>query len=170
MLAKNDTSLCGVCRELEGRYNARMKVIFLKDVKGVGRRDEVKDVADGYAMNALIPQGLAVQATTPMLAALEERKKKDAAAHAQADAQHAAALRQLRGARITVRAKANEKGHLYEKLSAEAIVAAVRKEYGAAVPAAAIRLPAHVKTVGEYEAEALLGEHGMRFTLVVERD
>ena len=48
---------------LEGR-NQLMKVIFLKDVKGKGKKGEVKNVADGYAQNFLLKQGLAVEATS----------------------------------------------------------------------------------------------------------
>ena len=46
-----------------------MKVIFLKDVGGVGQRGSIKEVSDGYAMNFLIAQGLAVQATPEKVAA-----------------------------------------------------------------------------------------------------
>ena len=53
-----------------------MKIIFLKDVKGVGQRDALKDVSDGYALNFLIPQGLAVQATPDKIAAHEVQKQK----------------------------------------------------------------------------------------------
>ena len=53
-----------------------MKVIFLKDVKGKGKKGEVKNVADGYAHNFLIKQGLAVEATPTNLSALEGQKTK----------------------------------------------------------------------------------------------
>ena len=145
-----------------------MKVIFLKDVKGVGRRDEMKEVADGYAMNALIPKGLAVQATANTMAALEARKKKETTAQQAADAQYVIALEKLAGARIVVVARANEKGHLYAELLPEAVIAAIEKEYGVALPAASLSLP-HIKTVGEYETEVRLGEHRAHLTAVVER-
>ncbi len=146
-----------------------MKVIFLKDVKGVGRRDEMKEVADGYAMNALIPKGLAVQATANAMAALDARKKKETTAQQAADAQYAIVLEKLAGRRIVVAARANEKGHLYAELLPEAIIAAIKKEYGIALPVASLRMP-HIKTVGEYDAEVHLGEHRAHLTIVVERD
>ena len=55
-----------------------MKIILIKDVKKIGRKYEIKEVADGYALNALIPYGLAVPATPNYLKGMEERKKRDA--------------------------------------------------------------------------------------------
>jgi ribosomal protein L9 len=50
-----------------------MKVIFLQDVKGQGKQGEVKEVADGYARNYLIPKGLAVEATKARMKEVQER-------------------------------------------------------------------------------------------------
>lgn len=52
-----------------------MKVILKRDVAKVGRKNEIKNVADGYARNSLIPQGLAVPATAENLAKIEEWEK-----------------------------------------------------------------------------------------------
>ncbi|MCF2132538.1 50S ribosomal protein L9, partial [Strepomyces sp. STD 3.1] len=53
-----------------------MKVIFLKDVKGKGKKGETKNVADGYAHNFLLKQGLAVEATNSNVKQLDAQKKK----------------------------------------------------------------------------------------------
>lgn len=135
----------------------------------MGQRDQMKEIADGYAMNALIPKGLAVQATASAIAAWEERKKKEVVAQQAASAQYAAALEKLAEAHIVITAKANEKGHLYEQLGADAILAAVQKECGVALPSTALRLPAHIKTVGEYEVEVRLGERSALMKIVVQR-
>ena len=60
-----------------------MKVVFLKDVKGQGKKGEVKNVADGYAQNFLIKKGLAVEATKEALSRLEGQKKHEAKLAAQ---------------------------------------------------------------------------------------
>ena len=52
-----------------------MKVIFLQDVKGKGKKGDVKNVADGYAQNFLIKNGLAKEATTASLSTLAGQKK-----------------------------------------------------------------------------------------------
>lgn len=54
-----------------------MKVIFLKDVKGKGKKGEVKNVADGYAHNFLIKNGYAIEATSGNMKSLENQKKKE---------------------------------------------------------------------------------------------
>ena len=54
-----------------------MKVIFLKDVKGKGKKGEVKNVADGYAHNFLLKQGLAVEANNANMKTLEAKKRKN---------------------------------------------------------------------------------------------
>ena len=54
-----------------------MKVIFLKDVKGKGKKGEIKNVADGYAQNFLLKQGLAVEANQSNLSSLNAQKKKE---------------------------------------------------------------------------------------------
>lgn len=54
-----------------------MKVIFLQDVKGKGKKGEVKNVADGYAHNFLIKKGLAVEANASNISALNGQKQKE---------------------------------------------------------------------------------------------
>ena len=54
-----------------------MKVIFLKDVKGKGKKGEIKNVADGYAHNFLIKQGLAVEANQGAVSSLNAQQKKE---------------------------------------------------------------------------------------------
>jgi large subunit ribosomal protein L9 len=54
-----------------------MKVILLKDISGVGKRNTVKEMADGYALNYLIPKGLARQATPDQVAKLQMQMKSE---------------------------------------------------------------------------------------------
>ena len=112
------------------RYKKVMKVIFLKDVGGVARRGEVKEVADGYALNALIPRGLVQQATASAIVAYEKLKAQDKEAEAKRIAQMRAKLDSLEGKKITIKVRANEKGHLFKSINAKEILAAVHKETG----------------------------------------
>ncbi len=144
-----------------------MKVLFLKDVGGVGRRDEVKDVSDGFAMNSLIPRGQAIQATPERLKEWESRKKVRAASAAEEDAQWANLVRHLHGANITVSARANEQGTLYQQLSMDAIAEGLKHEYGVDVPPDALALNAPIRSVGESHVELRRGEHRARFMVTV---
>ncbi|EIA19788.1 50S ribosomal protein L9 [Listeria fleischmannii subsp. coloradonensis] len=89
-----------------------MKVIFLKDVKGTGKKGEVKDVADGYAKNFLIKNGHAVEANSKNMSALrgqEKRAEKDA----QEELAEAKALKEkLEDLTVTLKAKSGEGGRI----------------------------------------------------------
>lgn len=96
-----------------------MKVILLKDVPKMGKKDEVKDVADGYAYNALLPKKLAKIATPAELAALDARKKHDQdVANAQVEGMKKA-IEELAAHKLVVELAANDQGHLFSKFKIE---------------------------------------------------
>ena len=104
-----------------------MKVVFLKDVGGVGVRGAIKDVADGYALNFLIPRKLAEQATADKVARVQAEMKITAASEAERKAKGSAWAKELDGKSVVVVAKANEKGHLYKQLSPDAVADMIKK-------------------------------------------
>lgn len=144
-----------------------MKVIFLKDVKKTGQRGQVKEIADGYALNFLIPQGLAEQATPAKLAAWEARQKVEQQQTAVREAQWSQALAHLKDTKITVSAKGNEKGHLYTQLPVTAIIDALKAEYKINLPKDAIALKQQIKEFGEYSVDIHLGAKSTTITVVV---
>lgn len=147
-----------------------MEIIFLKDVKGIGRKHTTKEVADGYALNFLIPQGLAQQATPTALATLEKRSKEVEVEHAHEDAQHKAEIENLNATHITLRVKANENRHLYQQLSPHLILESIKKERGVTLPLESIEIPNHIKTTGEYEAHIHRGAHKATIKISVEAE
>ncbi len=96
-----------------------MKVIFLKDVPRIGKKDEVKEVADGFAQNALLPKKLAKIATPAEIAALEARKKQAVADEAARTEGMKSAIEELRSHRLVVDLPANAQGHLFSKFKIE---------------------------------------------------
>lgn len=144
-----------------------MKVIFLKDVARVGQRGMVKEVNDGYAMNSLIPRGLAEQATPAKLAAWEARQREEARQASVRDAEHAQVFAKLKDARVEIAVKANESGHLYKQLSADQIVQAIRDQFSATVPKESIVIKHPIKTTGESETELRLGHQIAPLMIVV---
>lgn len=90
-----------------------MKVIFQKDVKGQGKKGEVKNVSDGYARNFLLPKGLAVEANAQNLEQLKEEQKKEAQ-RKEKEKQEAEALKsKLEDMTVTLSSKAGEGGKLF---------------------------------------------------------
>lgn len=144
-----------------------MKVIFLKDVARVAQRDTVKEIADGYALNFLIPHGLAEQATPAKLIAWEERMRKSTKESTERDAYWIGALARLKGARVTVSAKGNEKGHLYNQLSTDLIIKAIKTEHNIEVSKEFLIIKNPIKDFGEFSAEIRVGQRSTPITIVV---
>lgn len=144
-----------------------MKVILLKDVAGVGVRNAVKEVADGYALNFLIPRKFAEQATEVKIATLEARSKENTENAMAQDAVWAKEIARLQGAKVVVAAKANEQGHLYHQLPVALIAEGIKDEYEVSVPLDAILLKEPIKKVGESEGEVHLGAHRTKITVSV---
>src|SRR5690606_11823276 len=99
-------------------------------VKGVGRKNELVDVAEGYARNFLIPRGLAVEATAANMKQYEQRKKQEAAKRAreEAEAREAAAL--LEEQPIVIKVKAGEGGRLFGSVTSSDIAEQIEKQVG----------------------------------------
>ncbi len=144
-----------------------MKVIFLKNVGGVGQKGAVKDVADGYALNFLIPNGLAEQATPKKIIEHDERQKESAAQNAERERQWDDLVQKIDGAHIMVTAKANSAGHLYHQLPMDVIVGGLREKMQIDIPVEAITLNAPIKQVGENTVQIRLGKRSASFTVTV---
>jgi large subunit ribosomal protein L9 len=111
-----------------------MQIILRADVRGVGRRGERKEVADGHARNYLIPRGLAVAATVGALAHEAEAAAR-AATRVRRAARDAEALRRaLEGRSVTLRAKAAPGGTLYAAVGPAQVAEALRAEGLAVIP------------------------------------
>ncbi|AWB46692.1 50S ribosomal protein L9 [Paenibacillus sp. CAA11] len=104
-----------------------MKVIFLKDVKGQGKKGEIKNVSEGYAQNFLIPRGLVKPATDGNMKTLEvqtasEEKRK------QQEKEEAIALgKKLEEMTVGLKAKAGEGGRLFGAITSKQVAEALAK-------------------------------------------
>lgn len=137
-----------------------MKVILTADVKKVGQRGSVVTIADGYAMNVLIPKKQAVPATAENLKK-HERGVAEAKGRADESASKARELlSQIDGKTLTVEVKASETGTLFKSLHESDIVAEIKKQWGITLPENAIKLDHHIKQKGTYVVPVeLLGAH-----------
>jgi large subunit ribosomal protein L9 len=107
-----------------------MKVVFIKDVKGSGKKGEIKEVSEGYARNFLIKNGYAKEANNSALSELQGQKRleeKNAAAVLQAAKDLKEKLEQLE---VTIPAKSGEGGRLFGAVSTKQIVEALQKQHG----------------------------------------
>ena len=129
-----------------------MKVIFLQDVKGSGKKGEVKTVADGYARNMLLPKGYAVEATAKNMNLLEGQK---ASAQHKIDLEIAAAKEaaaKVRGKKVKISAKAGSNGKLFGSVTAGNVADALNDQFGVKVDKKKITLSTDIKNFGSYTA------------------
>lgn len=133
-----------------------MKVIFTQDVKGSGKKGEIKNVSDGYARNFLITKGLAVEATPKNLSDLEG---KQASAQHKIDVDTAEAKKTaeiLSDKKVLIKAKAGSSGKLFGAVTSAQIADEIAAQYGQKVDKKKISLKSEIKNFGEYEAEIRL--------------
>lgn len=143
-----------------------MKVILVTDVKKVGQRGSVVDVADGYALNVLIPQKKAVTATAENL---KRHEKGVAEAKGRADesaAKARALLTEINGKTLTIEAKAGPTGTLFKSIHASDIVAEIKKQWGVDLPDSAVELDHPIKQKGVVTLH--VEQHGSKTTIVAD--
>ncbi len=135
-----------------------MQVILLKDVAKVGRKNEVKNVADGYGRNFLVGRGLAVVATPEALAKLKIQLSQNKSQIEIQNALLAKSLETLKEMKIEVKAKADNNGHLFAGLHQDAIVAAVKKEANIDLEPSWLIMDKPIKITGEHVINIKAGD------------
>nr|MDH3152737.1 50S ribosomal protein L9 [Bacillus licheniformis]MDH3162149.1 50S ribosomal protein L9 [Bacillus licheniformis] len=125
-----------------------MKVIFLQDVKGKGKKGEVKNVADGYAHNFLIKKGLAVEATSANISALEGQKKKEKKEAAEELKSAKELKKQLEEITVELSAKSGEGGRLFGSVTSKQIADAPQKGHQLKVDKRKIELNDAIRSLG----------------------
>jgi large subunit ribosomal protein L9 len=128
-----------------------MRVIFLHDVPSVARAGEVREVADGYGRNFLLPKGLATLATPNELKRLELRRQAEAQQQALSEEEARALAEKVEGLVLTLKAKVGAKGRLYGSITNADIAQGVSRIADCEVDKHKVRLEEPIREVGEYE-------------------
>lgn len=147
-----------------------MKVILIKDVKGVGRAHDEVVAADGYALNFLIPKKLAIAATQVAMKEAETRRKQATDRSALDTALLAQNIASLAEAKVVIIMKANEKGHLYDAVGESDISKAVKEQTKIDLPADAIKLEKPIKEIGTFDVPVAVGEVFGKFSITIEAE
>ena len=148
-----------------------MKVILQQDVKGQGKKGEMKEVSDGYARNFLLPRSLAVEATTDNMNAL---KLKEKARLKQIEKERQEALenaKKLESIVIKISAKAGTSGRLFGSVTSKELADALLEQYDISIEKNKIVQPEPIKTFGSFEIKVKLGHevNGVLNVLVTEK-
>ncbi|MEA4895173.1 MAG: 50S ribosomal protein L9 [Oscillospiraceae bacterium] len=134
-----------------------MKVIFLTDVKGQGKKDELKEVSDGYARNYLIPRKLVMEATNDTINAIKIKEKAKLAHAAKEKALAEENAKKLESLIVKVPAKAGAGGKLFGSVTSKEISEELQKQYGIAVDKKDIVQSDPIKNYGTYSVKCRLG-------------
>lgn len=128
-----------------------MKVILLEDVKKLGKKGDLVDVAEGYARNYLIPRKLVQEATEGSIKQLKQ--KKAALKRKKAQEKNAAleVAKKLKDSSLTLKVKSGEQGKLFGSVTTKDISEALKAQHKITVDRRKIELPEAIKTLGNYE-------------------
>lgn len=132
-----------------------MKVIFLQDVPQVAQAGQVKEVADGYARNYLLPRKLATLAQPQAVSQIETKTKK---MEAQLTTELQELASQIEGKEVSLQAKAGAKEKLYGSITSADIAAGLKDITGVEIDKRKIELEEPIRQLGSYEVAIKLGK------------
>ncbi|MBU1642951.1 50S ribosomal protein L9 [bacterium] len=144
-----------------------MQVLLIKDVKGLGKAGEVKEVKDGYGKNFLVGKGLAKVATNEVLkkhASLERKKAEDEEEEIKALKELTLKLDKLK---VTITKKLGNTGHLFGAVTKDEIVSALKDQHDIVIDKKHINHKEAIKITGTHDLDLKLG-HAMHATLHLE--
>lgn len=147
-----------------------MRVLLLKDVKGLGHAGDIKDVAGGYATNYLIPNRLAQPYVEGMEKAMQQAKEAAARKQERKNAEAQMLAAKLHGQTVVLSARAGEGERLYGSITAADIAQALAQTAGVQVDRKFIQLEHPIKSLGQHPVQIKLGSGLVAtVTVVVER-
>lgn len=134
-----------------------MKVIFNVDVKGQGKKGELKEVSDGYARNFLLPRKLAAEATSDNINTMKLQEKARLAQIAKEKAEAEANAKKLAEVQVIIRAKAGAGGKLFGAITSQEISDALKAQHGIEIEKNKIVQADPIKAYGNYSVKAKMG-------------
>ncbi|SEL78163.1 MULTISPECIES: 50S ribosomal protein L9 [Paenibacillus] len=124
-----------------------MKVIFIKDMKGQGKKGQVKEVSEGYAQNFLLPRGIARPATDGNMKTLDNQKAAEDRRKQEEKAEAEALAKKLEAEVTELKAKSGEGGRLFGAITSKQIAEALATK-GLKVDKRKIELDEPIRTLG----------------------
>ena len=135
-----------------------MKVVLLQNVAGLGTVGEVKEVAQGYGRNFLLPKGLAERATADLMKRAEEMRRAEERRQLLADAEMAVYAETFEGLEVRIKAKAGAQDRLYGAITNADIAEEVQRITGQDMDKRKIELDEPIHKLGEYDVVVRLSK------------
>lgn len=133
-----------------------MKVILKQDVKGMGKKESMVEVSDGYARNYLIPRGLAVEATATNLNVMNTKKEAERTKKERELAGAKALAEKIKNTTVVIKTKAGENGKLFGSITSMDIAGKLKSDFGIDIDKKKIQLQDALKSLGTTEVEVRL--------------
>jgi large subunit ribosomal protein L9 len=133
-----------------------VKVILLDDIKGVGKKDQIIEAADGYARNFLFPKKLAVEANKVNISTLDKKRRDEEQKRVREFEAAKEFKEKLESVKIQIPVKTGEGGKLFGSVSNKEIAQALNAQFSLSVDKKKINLPEPIKTLGEKTVEIKL--------------
>jgi large subunit ribosomal protein L9 len=146
-----------------------MKVILLKDVPKIGRKYDIKNVADGFVLNVLMPRGDVLPATPENLGRINQQKKRYEAEKMLQDELWNKMASNISDTPIVINAKASPEGNLFASIHPKDIIMAVREQKHISLEETWFKDFEPIKTLGNHYVEIRKGDKKANFTVVVEK-
>jgi len=148
-----------------------MKLLLTKDVDNLGKAGEVKEVANGYARNFLLPKGLAVEATTSHLKRVQQQQEAEGRRQERVRQEQLALAGRLEKVTVRLKAKVGSENRLYGSITAKDVADAVKKQAGIEIDRHKIEMDDPIRTLGTHQVPVhIIGDTRPRLTVIVEEE
>jgi large subunit ribosomal protein L9 len=148
-----------------------MKLVLTHDVPKVGKVGDIKEVADGYARNFLLPRGMAVEATSGQLKRLQEQRVQEKKREDKNRSELQALADRLQGATVTFTMRVGEGGKLYGSISSKDVGDALEEQAKIVVDRRRVELDEPIRTLGTHQvAVHVAGDLRPLVTVVVQEE
>lgn len=147
--------------------SGNMEVLLLEDVNGIGKKNDLLVVGDGFALNFLLPQRKALVATPTVRRRYADQIRRRAEEKEREKQSQAGAVAAVAGKTVSFARKATKTGKLYAAITEEQIAEALTQQHQLTVPADAIVIPSPIKAVGSFAVQLKVGSAEQPLTVVV---
>ena len=135
-----------------------MKVILLKDIRKLGKKDDVVEVSDGYARNYLFPKKLALEANTENMSKLKSRQNSNQFRKDTEKKQAEEIAKKLKGIMLKIKVRAGENGKIFGGVTSKEISDGLKRDYNIDIDKKKILLNETIKTIGTFTIDIKLYE------------
>jgi large subunit ribosomal protein L9 len=130
-----------------------MKVILKQDIRALGKKGDLKEVAEGYARNYLLPKGLAVEATSGNVKTLSQLKEGAAKREQHEEEEARAIAAKLKGLTVNFKAKVGDGGRLFGSITAKDVADQIQKSTGLELDKRKVEVDEAIKSLGNYQVK-----------------